>query len=269
MNESTRAPQLESFMNEAGKETGGHPVMNLGIALKPEPVPEQVASSNKNDSNIPKRKRRSPRTPWKKPKDMPKRPLSAYNLFFQWERERLLGSTHGSVDSNADDSNDQSKKSPVADQVSSSDLKPDDDAQNSEGEERKDRVHLKTSGIGFANLAKTIASKWKVVDPETRARFEATAAIEKERYNNEMAVWRHKKKIENERKTLPRAPALEVGLRSDTFSGFQGFSHLRRPETTPQSLPGFFRIIPTPEKAFLPFFRDGNASTSTLQSRKP
>jgi hypothetical protein len=53
---------------------------------------------------------------------------------------------------------------------------------------------LKTSGIGFANLAKTIASKWKNLEQAKRSVCEAQSAVEKDKYQKEMLVWRAKKK---------------------------------------------------------------------------
>lgn len=117
-----------------------------------------------------KRKRRSPEKPWKKPKDMPKRPLSAYNLFFRDERERLLSA--GSEGKQGDSETDGIGQGPAAVAGAKKQKKP--------------------SGIGFANLAKTIAAKWKELDGEVRSPYEATAAEEKKKYDEAVAEWRIK-----------------------------------------------------------------------------
>jgi hypothetical protein len=114
-----------------------------------------------------KRKRRPPLIPWKKPKDMPRRPLSAYNIFFKAQREIMM--------TMAREDGGESRK-----------------ASNS----KKSR---QSPGIGFANLAKTIAGKWKEVPLETRTPYIAQAAVEKDRYNKEMVVWRAKQKDEKEK----------------------------------------------------------------------
>ncbi|OEU10181.1 hypothetical protein FRACYDRAFT_155556, partial [Fragilariopsis cylindrus CCMP1102] len=65
------------------------------------------------------------------PIDMPKRPLSAYNLFFKARREAIM---------------------------------------------------LAAEGVGFANLARTIATEWKILDAQERVPYETIAAVDKERY---------------------------------------------------------------------------------------
>jgi hypothetical protein len=84
-------------------------------------------------------------------KPKPKRPLSAYNIFFKHERERMLA----------------------------------DAPTRPQGKPR--RSHGK---IGFADLARSIASKWNSMDADTRARYNELAADDKRRYTREMAEWK-------------------------------------------------------------------------------
>lgn len=116
----------------------------------------------------PKPTKRSKKTRWKKPVGMPKRPLSAYNLFFQSERAKLVrgAGTIFSVDTSTE--------------------------------------KVPTSNPNFANLAKNIASKWKETTSEDRSIFQSNASIDKKRYQKEMAVWKAKQ-IEGTRKHIERS----------------------------------------------------------------
>lgn len=131
---------------------------NEAIAMREKPQEEPTKK---------KRKRRPPLVPWKKPKDMPRRPLSAYNIFFKEQRERIMKETAAA-----------SAPEIVA--------------------KKSKRKSNKPAGIGFANLARTIARNWKDLDAESKTPYEAQASEEKNRYNKEMIVWRAKQKKKKE-----------------------------------------------------------------------
>lgn len=126
---------------------------------------------------------------WKKPKDKPKRPLSAYNLFFQEERNSILAALPN-------------------------DNEPIDDGMT---EEERRRKHRKTHGkIGFADLARSIASKWKGCEENERATFEARAAKEKQRYKLELEAWKKAQEgLDTTSASEKRSPAVDATSASD------------------------------------------------------
>jgi len=47
----------------------------------------------------------------------------------------------------------------------------------------------------FADLARTVARRWKVIDNETKDRYEELAAQDKNRYQREMKEWEQMQSI--------------------------------------------------------------------------
>ena len=126
---------------------------------------KETAAAAVTGTQIEGEKKKRKRKSWKKPKDKPKRPLSAYNLFFQAERANMLGDAAAVAD--------KEKKKPT-----------------------KKRVHRKSHGkIGFAEMARVIGSKWKSVKDEDKKIFEVKAEKERKRYEVELETWKETQRL--------------------------------------------------------------------------
>jgi len=108
----------------------------------------------------------------KKHKDKPKRPLSAYNLFFKDERKKILES----IPAKPEEDDDK-------------------DELDEDGKKKKKPPHGK---IGFENLAKIIGQRWQKLEPDRIEHYKKLAGKDMKRYKDQMEVFLTK--IENEKK---------------------------------------------------------------------
>jgi len=91
----------------------------------------------------------------------PRRPLSAYNFFFQHQRAELVGTN-------------------VPDIINT----------KNDNQKVKRRPHRKTHGkIGFVDLSKLVGQRWKKSDKESRAYYYKLAVEDKERYQKELVEY--------------------------------------------------------------------------------
>jgi hypothetical protein len=100
----------------------------------------------------------------KKHKDKPKRPLSAYNLFFKDERKKILAA----IPTKTEDGEDKEEEL------------------DEEGKKRKKAPHGK---IGFENLAKIIGQRWQKLEPDRIEHYKKLAAVDMKRYKEQMEVF--------------------------------------------------------------------------------
>lgn len=113
---------------------------------------------------------------WRKPKDMPRRPLSAYNFFFQSERRKLLAEA------------DAAEQAAI-------------------GQIGEASAVQRPNRLGFADLARAIAKAWKGIDDETKAPFKQQARIDKVRYKRELKIWN--KTFESDEESDEEEPSVQ------------------------------------------------------------
>lgn len=117
--------------------------------------------SEKSKDKIPAGKRATR----KKPKDKPKRPLSAYNYFFKEEREKIL-------------------KILTADDPYK--VEQDPSSQDFLSEQQIGSLRKEGNKVSFEQMGKIIGARWKNIDPDRLAKFSELASEDTERYKKEM-----------------------------------------------------------------------------------
>lgn len=154
------APSFSSKEQDLGDLMKTNPTTRLSMLGETSPMNVPTKETGKiGDEKKKRRKKRKKK--WTKPEGKPKRPLSAYNIFFAQERILMLG-----------------KDVPTAEQ-----------------EALKKKVHCKTHGkISFAVMARTIGAKWKALGANDRKIYEDRAREEKARYLRELTVWKEAQK---------------------------------------------------------------------------
>eukprot|EP01083_Nonionella_stella_P070385 188261_1 len=133
-----------------------HRLWQVQVQVQQEPTHTHLRRSQRQPKKETKRRR-------KKPKDCPRRPLSAYNLFFKDERKRILNAIPGE--------SEEMKK------------KKEEERPEITWPGKKKTPHRK---IGFENLAKRIGQAWKDIDPEQLNYYKDLAVQDLQRYADEM-----------------------------------------------------------------------------------
>ena len=153
----------------------------------------------------------------KKPKNKPKRPLSAYNIFFKVARAQILAEIpdkdgdeeeekDGEIKVKKEDGDESGEKKEEGKEGEAKDedgKAKDKKGKKVAGNKRKRKPHGK---IGFESLAKIIGQKWKELDQNELDVYKKQAETDMKRYRKEMEAYVQKQRegLEQSREHLEK-----------------------------------------------------------------
>ena len=132
----------------------------------------------------------------KKPADMPRRPLSAYNLFFSEERERILKEIDAKEGGESEGKEEE--KTPKTEEGESEKEGNEDNEEKKPKallrplipSQKKRRPHRKTHGkISFQQLARMVGERWKALDTDRRKYYQDLANEDMKRQKAAMEAY--------------------------------------------------------------------------------
>jgi len=219
--------------------TGGAHGGRLVNPITTEKSSSSFDSKESSEDDEQSKKQPPPNGQAKSDSDLPKRPLSAYNLFFQLERENIL---KGEEDQNYTFDN-------IA-RIALIHYK-----QCRLGKPK--RKHRKSHGvIGFRELARVIAQKWKKLSDSIKDLFEERAQIEKALYQREIDTLQSMKQSQSESPFSPIQSSKEQQLDAE-FSERSVSSKPSPPSVQPPKMVGKPSSKPW-------FFETGNTVTNAV-----
>ncbi|KAL3912715.1 MAG: hypothetical protein SGILL_006774 [Bacillariaceae sp.] len=158
------------------------------------------SKKKKGEKGAKKRRKKS-----KKNSDMPRRALSAYNIFFSEQRGIILKEI--GVKEGGDGGDEKPEENSSKEKAKQKDVK---EESTEEGEEtlkvlnrsffpkRAKRAHRKVHGkIGLVDLARAVSKRWKELTPEKKKVYEDLAAEDRKRHKEVMAEYQERKAAEN------------------------------------------------------------------------
>lgn len=137
----------------------------------------------------------------KKPKNKPKRPLSAYNIFFKDERAKILAGIPDKDPNEEEEEGDEESK--VKAEEGEGGKEEEDGEKKASGKKKKRVPHGK---IGFESLAKIVGQRWKELPPEELDIYKKRAEEDMKRYRKEMEAYVQKQRegLEQSREHLEK-----------------------------------------------------------------